>query len=265
MPELPEVETIKRDLLKKVLNKEIIEVKINLSRSLENPQNLSICGKIKDIKRLGKYLILHTPNSILLIHLRMTGKLIYHPISSGFDEKHVRVIFYFKEGDCLLFNDVRTFGKIEVLPAQTSIKELKKLGIDALSNEFDLKTFSDICKAKRKPIKTLLLDQNLIAGIGNIYAMEILFAAKVSPLRISATLNNDELSRIHKHSFEILNLAIKHNGTSISDFRRVDDKTGEFQNFLKVYGKKKCPVCDAELTKIKQGGRSTTFCEHCQT
>ena len=278
MPELPEVETIKRDLVKQVLNKEIVEIKVNLLRAFENPHNLNTNGIISDISRIGKYLVLTidtvlppphpspltTHSYKLLIHLRMTGKLIYHKTSKGYDEKHVRVVIIFKDGDCLLFHDVRTFGKLEVIPFQASIESIKNLGVDAISDLFTLKYLAKICHSKKTPIKNLLLDQSLIAGIGNIYAQEILFATRISPTRISNTLNKKEIKKIYAFTKEILELAIKHNGTSISDFRRVDDKTGEFQNFLKVYGKKTCCICENDLIKIKQGGRSTTYCEICQ-
>ena len=327
MPELPEVETIKRDLIKQVLNKEICKIGILLPRAFENPLNSEINGKISDISRVGKYLVFQitdyklqitnpqstTPSpvltrhavyppsllSTLLIHLRMTGKLIYHPTSKGFDTyisqlklqdniypppspptymggaemcaalnleqyKHTRVIFYFSGGDCLLFNDIRTFGKIEVYPYGAEIEKLNKLGVDALSEDFTSKYLMDICKSKKIPIKNLLLDQRLIAGIGNIYAQEILFAARVSPLKLASDLTAKEIDLVYGFTREILELAILHNGTSISDFRRVDDKTGEFQNFLKVYGKKYCSECGEVLCKVKQGGRGTSFCGKCQ-
>ena len=277
MPELPEVETIRRDLEKQVLNKEIIGTRINLSRSLENPLGYDIKGIIYNISRFGKYLIIEIMENSsrsnntcekkqlsLVIHLRMTGKLIYNKISNGFDEKHVRVVFLFNGGDCLIFSDIRTFGKIEVFPFQIQLEKFKKIGIDALSEKFTLKFLNEACQSKKVPIKNFLLDQAFIAGIGNIYAQEILFEARVSPIRLTNTLNKKEIKQIYKYIKEILLLAITHNGTSISDFRRVDDKTGEFQNFLKVYGKSICCVCKNSLIKIKQSGRTTTYCGICQ-
>ena len=265
MPELPEVETIKRDLEEIIIGKEIKEIKIFLPRAFVNQSNQDIYGKIESISRIGKYLLIDIKNkSTLIIHLRMTGKLIYVENSENLPLKHVSVIFFFSGNDGLLFNDVRTFGKIEVIPYKTPLSTLKKIGIDALAKKFTFSYFSIICTAKKIPIKNLLLDQTKIAGIGNIYAQEILFYAKINPERKANTLSKSELKRIYKNIFIILNLAIKHNGTSISDFRRVDDKTGEFQNFLKVYGKKVCPECGGNLKKIKQGGRTTTYCACCQ-
>ena len=265
MPELPEVETIKRELEGIIIGKEIEQIKIILSRSFVNHNDLDIYGKIENISRIGKYLQIDIKNKCtLIIHLRMTGKIIYLKSPEILPERHVSVIFYFKEKDCLLFIDIRTFGKIEVIPYKTSLSTLKKIGIDAISTKFTLLTFTKICENKRIPIKNLLLDQTKIAGIGNIYAQEILFYAKIAPDRFADSLNKRELKRIYKYISYILNLAIEHNGTSISDFRRVDDKTGEFQNFLKVYGKKFCPDCGNNLTKIKQAGRTTTYCAFCQ-
>jgi len=278
LPELPEVETIKRDLEKQVLNKEIINIRVILDKAFENPHGYDIKGKIIRIYRQGKYLlfdiikqgvILESLTSsgglcTLIIHLRMTGKLIYQPFCDDFVEKHSRVVLVFADRDCLIFNDVRTFGKIEVVPFQTPLDRIKKIGIDVLAKKFDLKYFREVCCAKKIAIKNLLLDQTILAGIGNIYAQEILFAAKVSPQKKANVLSEKEIKKIYKNIHSILSLAIIHNGTSISDYRRIDEKSGEFQNFLKVYGKKNCATCHSSLLKIKQGSRSTTYCAICQ-
>ena len=262
MPELPEVETIKRELQSQILDKEIIDVKILLIRAFKNPLNLSVLGQIEAINRLGKFLIIDIKDkSSLIMHLRMTGKLI---LGNGENEKHIRVSFLFKDGDRLLFQDIRTFGLIEVIRYKESIYNNKKIGIDALSKEFTLLFFKNMCNSKSIPIKKLLMEQTLIAGIGNIYAMEILFASSVNPTRLSNSLKSFECKSIYEYTIKILNHAIDCNGTTISDYRRVDDKKGEFQNFLKVYGKKVCLVCNTNLTKIKQGGRTTMYCGKCQ-
>ena len=264
MPELPEVETIRKDLEKVILSKKISNHKILLKRTFHNEKKIDFYGKIADISRVGKYLVISIEKKCkLLIHLRMTGKLIYINKNDVYDQKHVKVIFYFSGGDAIIFHDVRTFGIIEVLPMSINIQEYKKIGCDALSHDFHENYLKHICDRKI-PIKNLLLDQSVIAGIGNIYAQEILFMAKISPIRIANTLSVQEIKKIIKHTKKILNLALIHNGTSISDFRRVDDKTGEFQNFLKVYGKAVCPICDNKLIIIKQGGRTTRYCDICQ-
>jgi len=267
MPELPEVETIRRELQTSILHKQIISHKIYLPRAFENPHHLDICGQIVDISRHGKYLLLQIDGKCtLLIHLRMTGKLIYCKDKADIlsHQKHIRVVFDFSDGDMLIFSDIRTFGKVEVIPICTDLRKIKNIGIDAISKDFTINYLLDIFHDKKRPIKNLLLDQTLIAGIGNIYAIEILFKAHISPLRLVNTLSAREITLIHKYILAILHDAILHNGTTISDFKRVDDKSGEFQNFLQVYGKDICPVCGANLCKIKQGGRGTRYCPVCQ-
>ncbi len=270
MPELPEVETIKNELNEQVISKYITDIEILLNRTFINHTQFDISeltGKISSINRHGKYLIIKIEDKFqVLVHLRMTGKLIYCPCLQDNTTKtnHIRLIFHFKDEDCLLFDDVRTFGKIEVFPFETDIKTFKKIGIDALDTNFDFKELKSICQNKTTQIKILLLNQNLIAGIGNIYAQEILFDTKISPFKQAKSLTDKEIKKILTSTKKILSLAVKHNGTSISDFRRVDDKTGEFQNFLKVYGKISCPVCYTDILKVKQGGRSTNYCPKCQ-
>lgn len=270
MPELPEVETIKNELEDSVLNKQISNIEVLLERSIINHTDTDInqiLGKITNIKRFGKFITISIDEKFLIaVHLRMTGKLIYNPfkITTESKSKYTRIIFWFNDNTCLFFDDVRTFGKVEIYPFCIDIIKEKKLGIDALDEKFNKNLLQKIVKNKSIPIKVLLLDQTLIAGIGNIYAQEILFDTNISPTRKSCSLDSKELFNIVESSKKILRLAIKHNGTSISDFRRVDDKTGEFQNFLKIYGKKNCPVCESEIVKIKQGGRSTSYCKICQ-
>jgi formamidopyrimidine-DNA glycosylase len=265
MPELPEVETIRSELQDTILNKTITDVNVLLSRSFENPHSLPPCGLVENITRHGKYLIIDIKKQCtLIIHLRMTGKLIVTNNTDILIHPHNRVIFHLNTNEYLIFSDVRTFGKVEVVPYKIQFSQIKNIGIDAMSAKFTKDYFIKVCQNKKMPIKSLLLDQTLIAGIGNIYAIEILFATKISPLRPANTLNNVELTNIYHEISKILTLAIKHNGTSISDFRRVDDKTGEFQDFLQIYGKDKCPICHNELTRIKQAGRGTRYCSTCQ-
>jgi len=265
MPELPEVETIRRELEQTVLHKHIVSTTIYLPRAFENRNGINVKGKITEITRHGKYLMLYIEDCCTLcIHLRMTGKLIYCKNTAEANKKHNRVIFHFKGKDCLVFNDIRTFGKVEVLPPHTCLSSVRNIGVDAVSKKLSLLFLIKLCSQKRVPIKNLLLDQTLIAGIGNIYAIEVLFMARISPLRLANTLSGSEISLLYKSIGKILRAAIKHNGTTISDFRRVDDKTGEFQNFLQIYGKTKCPVCHSELCIVRQGGRGTRYCAVCQ-
>jgi formamidopyrimidine-DNA glycosylase len=263
MPELPEVETICNDLKKVILKKTIINHSVLLKRSFLNDNNLDIYGEIESINRIGKYIEISIKNKCkLLIHLRMTGKLIFQENCNENVDNHVKIIFIFSENQTLIFHDVRTFGFVEVVPINYDVKVNKKIGIDALSDCFNLEYFMKIIN--KNSIKNLLLDQTKIAGIGNIYVQEILFYSNVSPLRSANSLTKNELLKIISNTKKILKLAIKKNGTSISDYRRVDNKTGEFQNFLKVYGKVSCSKCHQKLTLIKLNGRVTRFCANCQ-
>ena len=264
MPELPEVETIKLDLEKLILNKTITKTKVLLNKAFINPKKVDVHGKICNIDRIGKYLIIDIENQCsLIIHLRMTGKLTYDK-KYGVDPEYCRVIMFLDAKDALIFHDIRTLGMIEVVGYKKAKERLKKIGVDALSKDFAIDYLIDICSKRKVNIKTLLLDQFAISGIGNIYATEILFESKVSPLRVVNTLKPAEIKLIYQNINKILTLAIKHNGTTVSDYRRVDDKTGDFQNFLKIYGKETCPVCKKELVKIKIGGRGTRYCSVCQ-
>ena len=264
MPELPEVETIKQDLQKVVLNQSITKIKVIQNKTFINPKNLDVIGKITKIDRVGKNLIIDIEKQCtLIIQLRMTGKLIYDKKYEK-DSEYCRVVFYLGGKEVLAFYDIRAFGRIEVVPYQKHMERLKSIGIDALSKDFTLELFKKQCNMRKIPIKTMLLDQHIISGIGNIYAMEILFDSKISPLRVANTISDPEIKKLYTSINKILRDAIKHNGTTISDYRRVDDKTGDFQNFLQVYGKTTCPICNNRLTKVKIRGRVTRYCNKCQ-
>lgn len=264
MPELPEVETICRELSKTVIGKEIIDFKELREKTFLNKEHLSLISKIISVERIAKMIVINLDNqNRIVVHLRMTGKLIY-PAQNDNINKHTRAVFALKDNEIMLFDDIRTFGKIHLQRMSDSIQDIQNIGIDPFSNSFNKKYLLNISKNRTVPIKNFLLDQTIIAGLGNIYVQEILFITKISPLRKTNQIKPSEWDAIIKTTQEILTEAIKCNGTTISDFRRVDDKKGEFQNFLKVYGKKSCPICSNELTLIKQSGRSTRYCAHCQ-
>jgi len=264
MPELPEVQTIINGLNQKVLGKEIQEIVELRSGTVFWQFPVTSLGKIELISRRGKYIILQTTLSYkLIIHLRMTGKLIFEK-GLGKTSSHSRAEIIFSDRTKLIFDDVRTFGKIQVLKENDNVSGIQNLGVEPLSNEFDAKYLMNKLRNRKAPIKTTLLDQSVLAGLGNIYVAEILFRAKVHPATTANKIKTAVLKRIVSETKSVLQEAIKHNGTTISDYRSVEDKTGEFQNFLKVYGKKNCE-CGAEIHKIKQAGRSTYFCNICQT
>ncbi|RLC47504.1 MAG: bifunctional DNA-formamidopyrimidine glycosylase/DNA-(apurinic or apyrimidinic site) lyase [Candidatus Cloacimonadota bacterium] len=264
MPELPEVQTIINGLNQKVLGKEIQKIIELRSGTLEWQIPITSLGKIESISRRGKYIILQTSlHYKLVIHLRMTGKLIFERDLDK-TSSHSRAEIIFADKTKLIFDDVRTFGKIEVMKKNDDIPALKKLGAEPLSNEFDAEYLIDKLRNIKAPIKTVLLDQSVIAGLGNIYVAEILYRCKIDPRKAGKTLRTAQIKEIIKYTKVVLQEAIKHNGTTISDYRSVEDKSGEFQNFLNVYGKKTCE-CGAEIHKIKQAGRSTYFCNICQS
>ena len=192
----------------------------------------------------------------------MTGKLIFETDIKK-TSTHSRAEIIFADNTKLIFNDIRTFGKIQVLNSADKVEALGRLGAEPLSKEFNAEYLSDKLRKRTAPIKNILLDQNVVAGLGNIYVAEILYRCKMDPRKQGNKLKTKKLIDIVDQTRKVLKEAIKHNGTTISDYRSVEDKTGEFQNFLKVYGKKMCPDGHA-IKRIKQAGRSTFFCDVCQ-
>ncbi len=269
MPELPEVESIVRSLDKKISGKKISKIRVLRKNILQLSQKkfsqILLQKKIQKVSRYGKYIIFELENPYLwVVHLRMSGKFIYPAQKEP--AFHDRVFFEFPDETCLVYNDVRCFGTMELLEKDTSIAKQKKLGLDALDSGWTEEYLYCKLKQKKFSIKDFLLDQSQIAGIGNIYASEILFNCKVNPLKFCNEISKKEAKKILQSIVSILQLAIEKNGTSISDYRRVDNKMGEFQNFLKVYGKKDAPCfrCYATIQKIKQRQRSTYYCPSCQ-
>ena len=271
MPELPEVETLVRGLKPHVVGKTIR--KINIFRSLPilplKPTEFikSVeSRKIVDLTRRAKYLIFHlTPELYLLAHLRMTGKFILtnHLPSPG---KYHRIWFSLGKKKLLVFEDIRCLGKMELVTKLTTCQKLNQLGSEPLSKKLNISYFHKCCNETIRPIKAVLMDQRKIAGIGNIYASEILFKAGIHPERQSKFLTHIERKQIIHAIKTILKKAIQLQGTSVSTLRRVDNKMGEFQNFLNVYRKtgQPCPKCDRPIQRIVQYQRSTFFCPHCQ-
>lgn len=270
MPELPEVQTIVNDLEKTIPGKKIDACHIIRNSIIRgNPddfqkrvQNRSVWN----ISRKGKYILITlSTGQILVVHLRMTGKFILqsqdYPI-----QQHDRVIFHLDNQKKLIFSDVRCFGTLELIKDWKSHTGLKQLGLDPWSRKMTPVFLKDRFKNRQIPIKTALLDQSVIAGIGNIYASEILFHAGIDPTTPAKTLSPEKLLQVIRSMRHILKQALKYNGTSISDYRRVDEKQGMFQNFLKVYGKadQNCINCSSRIIKIIQNQRSTFLCPHCQ-
>jgi formamidopyrimidine-DNA glycosylase len=284
MPELPEVETIRQGLSKKVINKKITKVEVKKPNLVRNKQAsfkaLLNNNNILNIDRIGKLLIfVLNNNSFLLIHLKMTGQLIY---SSGKDliagghnfppvdnlpNKYSYIIFSFIDGSFLYFNDMRQFGYMEIVDENNLEKIKKKYGIEPGQKDFTLKNFRAIMKGRRGVLKAFLLNQQFIAGIGNIYADEICFRTKIKPNRTVDSLSDSEIKKLYQASQYIIKKAIDKKGTTFSDYRDASNKKGGFKKYLKVYGRQnqKCLVCKkVNIKKIKLAGRGTHFCPNCQ-
>ena len=271
MPELPEVETIVKELRSEISGDIISTVEILRSNPIVQGNldkfKLELKGKeFVDITRRAKYLIFHLkPKSFLIAHLRMTGKFIVRDYLAE-PSRYTRVWFLLKSGRILFFDDVRCFGTLEIQKNLNASKSLLKLGIEPLSKEMNPNFFLKKLSNSKREIKSVLLDQKIVAGLGNIYVSEILFRSKIHPKSEVCNLQRNDWRNIAKYSQIILKKAIKNNGTTISDFRRVDDKTGKFQQFLRVYGKanQPCPKCGIPIQRIIQQQRSTFFCLECQ-
>lgn len=271
MPELPEVETVVRELREEICGDVILSVEIFrknpiVQGDLDAFQEKLCDMTFLDVTRRAKFLIFHLqPERYLIAHLRMTGKFIVSDPPAE-PSKYNRVWFHLKSGRLLIFDDIRCFGTLEVYDKLADSKSLIKLGIEPLSVEMNPNFFIKRMASSKREIKPVLLDQKIVVGLGNIYVSEILFRSRIHPQHVAGKLLKKDWTKIIKYTQSILEEAIKNNGTTISDFRRVDDKTGEFQNFLQVYGKNNqaCPVCNVPIQRIVQQQRSTFFCPECQ-
>lgn len=286
MPELPEIETIKNDLRKKIVNKKIKDVEVRLNKIIRSNlgefKSVLIGNKFIAIDRRGKLLILKLAgrDKTLLIHLKMTGQLLYcqdgrmivgghglPKIEGDLPNKYSHVIFYFSDGARLFFNDMRQFGYLKLVGRQELEKTIGAFGIEPLSKGFKPESFKKILASKKTNIKAVLLNQRIVAGIGNIYSDEILFQAGVKPSRRASTLKKSEIEEIAKATKAVLKKAIKYRGTTFNDYVDADGQKGRFIKFLKVYQREgeKCPRCrQGIITKGKIAGRGTRFCPLCQ-
>lgn len=283
MPELPEIETIKKGLISKIKGKQISDAKILWSGVLNIPQKKfaeSVKGaKILRIARRAKILILTMSNNYsLLIHLKMTGQLIYESritnqelriILKNSKYKYARAIFFFTDKSILVFNDLRKFGYIKLIP-QEKVKEAigrEKFGPEPLEYAFTLEKFKEILKKyPKRRIKQFLMDQIIIAGIGNIYADEICFYAKVKPIKQINNLTIKQIELLFKGIKKILNRAIELRGSSVENYVDIGGQKGDYVKELKVYDREdeKCVLCLGKIKRIKLSGRSSYFCPNCQ-
>jgi formamidopyrimidine-DNA glycosylase len=265
MPELPEVETIKRELEKVVLGKKITEVCVHNPLVVRQPSverfKTGLKGAIiKNILRKAKVIILELSNKkSLVIHLKMTGQLIYPG-----DGKKSRASFHLSDGKILDFNDQRLFAELRLLDDWRSFKFIQGLGPEPF--DMSLEQFKERLASKRTKIKPLLMDQAFISGIGNLYAAEALFRAKIHPERPAVSLKDKEKEALFKEIKDTLNEAIYYKGSSVDQYVQLSGQRGEYVKHHRVYGRegKPCFVCKSPIKRTALGGRGTYFCPKCQ-
>ncbi|MBI4993108.1 MAG: bifunctional DNA-formamidopyrimidine glycosylase/DNA-(apurinic or apyrimidinic site) lyase [Candidatus Magasanikbacteria bacterium] len=284
MPELPEVETIRQDLRKKILNKKIIGVKTTVKARLNKSRaafaRFLIGKKLVDIGRVGKLLIfvLSGKGNYLLVHLKMTGQLIYRRgrevVAGGHSDSgqvelpgnYTRAEFIFADKSVLYFNDLRRFGYLHLV-GEKELAEIKsKYGIEPLTKDFTFKNFLSRLQNKKTSIKSALLNQSLFAGIGNIYADESCFLAGIRPAVKVSKLTGVQANKLYRSIESVIRKSINKRGTTFSSYVDSDGRIGGFKKLLNVYGRvgEKCRRCKTVIKKIKLNGRGTHFCPGCQ-
>jgi len=273
MPELPEVETIRRSLLPHLVGLTIEGCEVYLPKLLQNLTREQFCAclkgrSIQDIVRRGKYLVLRLSGDYtLVVHLRMTGQLRFAPEDVPCPP-HTHIVLQFAAGMVLRYTDIRQFG-YWFLARNNEIEQvarLERLGVEPLSPDFTARYLESLLRGRRGKIKALLLDQRLIAGVGNIYADEALFAAGLHPGRVAGGLTAEETVRLHHYLQEVLNQGILMRGTTLRDYVDGSGEGGGFQHQLKVYGQrgKPCLKCQTSIERLIIAGRGTHVCSNCQ-
>lgn len=271
MPEIAEVETVRNTLKKQILHKKIKEVQIYYEPMIESDVAIfkkNLVGQsFIDIKRRGKWLILETEKFYLLSHLRMEGKYFIKREEEP-KEKHEHVIFVFEDHTTLRYCDTRKFGRMNLILKKDleNTECIQKQGLEPGDKNLTSQYLLDKFQKKKLPIKTVLLDQTIISGLGNIYANEVLFYAKINPLKAAGSLTKDECERIIEGTNIIIKEAIRMGGTTIRSYTSSLGVTGRFQQNLKVHKREgePCFVCGTLIENIKVGGRSTYYCPKCQ-
>lgn len=270
MPELPEVETTRLGILPKLKQQTIQQVVINhyqLRWPIPKQLNRSVSGqRINDIQRRGKYLLMSVGGGTVIIHLGMSGHMKLVPEGTPY-AKHDHVSLIMDNGWCLRYNDPRRFGAwlwTKEAPEQHPL--LNHLGPEPLSNGFDLAYFMEQVKKRKAPIKQVIMDSKVVVGVGNIYANEALFQARIHPKRAANRISAKRLEALLKAIKSVLRAAIKQGGTTLKDFSQSDGKPGYFKQSLQVYGRgqQPCYICTTPLSEIRLGQRTTVYCSQCQ-
>ncbi|MFN3301785.1 MAG: bifunctional DNA-formamidopyrimidine glycosylase/DNA-(apurinic or apyrimidinic site) lyase [Patescibacteria group bacterium] len=274
MPELPEVETIKNQLEKKIIGKKIKAVEIKLPRLIQGIkpkefEKIVVGSKVEKIKRRAKLLIIDLSNGwSLVIHLKLTGRLIFRKKLEKEDEKS-HLIYQFTDGTFLLHHDWRQFGWVKLMKTDDLKEYFQKEGFgpEPLEKNFTLEKFKELLSKKpRQKIKPLLMDQTFLAGVGNVYAQEACWGAKILPTRIVKTLKEKEISDLYYYLIKILKESIRYRGASVDSYVDTEGKAGDYVPHLKVYDRlgEKCYRCGGIIKKINLAGRGTYFCPQCQ-
>jgi formamidopyrimidine-DNA glycosylase len=278
MPELPEVEVVRRDLDREIVGKKIKAVDVDGMRAVRRHHNRKqfttrlVDRKVTGVDRRGKYLLCRLDcDDVLVIHLGMSGQLLRAKSSRDAMAKHTHVVITFTQGGQLRFVDPRTFGEMFVTRLDTvekEVTELAHLGIDPLETAMSWDHFGQMLAQRQAKLKPLLMDQKFIAGIGNIYSDEILWGAGLRWDRMSDLLTSEEVRRLYRSMMETLQEAVKHRGSSLADAQYVDlfGRPGEYQNFHSVYAREgqACPRCRHVVVRERVAGRSTFYCSACQ-
>jgi formamidopyrimidine-DNA glycosylase len=278
MPELPEVEVVRRDLEREIVGRKIKAVEADGMRSIRRHHNRKqfanrlVGRKIAGVERRGKYILCRLDGGdVLVIHLGMSGQLLRTKGARVPTTKHTHVVITFTQGGQLRFVDPRTFGEMfvtELDGVEKEVNELAHLGLDPLESAMSWEHFGRIVADKHQKLKSLLMDQRFLAGIGNIYSDEILFGAGLRWDRMSDSLSAQEVRRLYRAMVETLQDAVKYRGSSLADEQYVDlyGKPGEFQLHHKVYAREgeACRRCRRPLVRERYGGRSTFYCDACQ-
>ncbi|OWZ83318.1 bifunctional DNA-formamidopyrimidine glycosylase/DNA-(apurinic or apyrimidinic site) lyase [Natranaerobius trueperi] len=278
MPELPEVETVRKNLTNELLDDKIENIEIYFSKMLQNTTpkafvDLVSNRVIEHIGRIGKYLIIYLGSlqedtkKVLIIHLRMTGRLLVINDNTKVD-KHLRCRFFLKSGRYLDFCDQRKFATMALVNKGEEFKwkGIALLGPEPISDDFELTTFYKGLKKSKKSIKAILLDQKLVCGLGNIYSDEALFRAGIHPQKAGEEISQQEAKQLFSSIKKVISEGIKERGTTFSDYRDSYGNKGGFQELLQVYGRARelCFICKNPLEKIRVANRGTTICPKCQ-
>lgn len=286
MPELPEVETVRLQLLHKLKGMTILHVTVHHPKAVDHNIDFPtqvIKKTIEHIDRIGKLMIFSftkEPDFFLLAHLKMTGQFLFldkggnvgggghtlSPTDTHLPNRHTRVSFLLDSGDQLFFNDMRLFGYIKIATANEVSVARSRFGPEPIHPDFDVETFTKSLKRRKTPVKAALLDQSFIAGLGNIYVDEALFAAGVRPTRRADRVTKQEAAAIAAAAGDIMNASIAVGGTTFQHFVDTGGDNGNYTDYLKVFGKQNtpCPRCGTEIKKTRTAGRGTHYCPRCQ-